>query len=109
MKLLQTRQISIVKLNIYTRKNMEMIENNMFGKKAFEYTDAINQNQEVQKEINMLRDDGRQLKDLREQMDEFLNSQVKAQKDPDKKKKSLERPKKKLDGRTVEDIMHLYI
>lgn len=86
-----------------------MKENYMFGNKAYEYGDVRTQNQEVQKEINMLRDDGRQLKDLREQMDEFLTSMVKAQKDPDKKKKTLERPKKKDTTRTIEDIMHLYI
>ena len=92
-----------------SKYKMEMNENNMFGEKAYENGDARTQNQEVQKEINMLRDDGRQLKNLREEMEEFLSSMVQAQKDPDKKKKTLERPKKKLDGRTVEDIMHLYI
>ena len=86
-----------------------MNENYMFGNKAYEYGDVRTQNQEVQKEINMLRDDGRQLKDLREQMDEFLSSMVKAQKDPDKKKRELERPKKKDMTRTIRDIMHLYI
>jgi hypothetical protein len=88
---------------------MEMNEKYMFRKKAYEYGDVRTQNQEVQKEINILRDDGRQLKNLREEMEEFLNSMVIAQKDPDKKKRTLERPKKKLDTRTVEDLMHLYI
>ena len=88
---------------------MEMNEYYMFGNKTYEYGDVRTQNQEVQREINMLRDDGRQLKSLREEMEEFLSTMVKAQKDPDKKKKTLERPKKKLDTRTVEDIMHLYI
>jgi len=81
----------------------------MFRDKAYEYGEVRTQNQEVQNEINMLRDDGRQLKDLREQMDEFLSSMVKAQKDPEKKKRKLERPKKKDTTRTVQDIMHLYI
>ena len=88
---------------------MEMNENYMFGTKAYAYGDVRTQNQEVQREINMLRDDGRQLKNLREEMEEFLSSMVKAQKDPDKKKKTLERPKKKVMTRTIRDIMHLYI
>ena len=80
----------------------------MYINKGYEYGDVKAQNQEIQDDLNLLRQDGRHLKELIDDVEEFLTSMVMPPNDS-KKKNPLDRIKKRDQGRTIQDVMHLYI
>ena len=79
----------------------------MYVNKSYEYGDVKAQNQDIQDDLNLLRQDGRHLKELMDDVEEFLTSIVMAPNDLKKKKNPLDRIKKRDQGRTIQDIMHL--